>query len=77
MEEKDMILEEGTEVSAEEATVVPEEKKSEKLVTDQGLNADEYAVSDPWIDSEELDEEEEEELSGYEIRYDLKPEEAA
>lgn len=77
MEEKDMILEEGTEVSAEEATVAPEEKKSEKLVTDQGLNADEYAVSDPWIDSEELDEEEEEELSGYEIRYDLKPEEAA
>jgi len=40
------------------------------------LNADEYAVSDPWIESEELDEEEEEELSGYEIRYDLTSEEA-
>ena len=77
MEEKDNILEEGAETSAEETAAVSEEKKSEKLVTDQGLNADEYAVSDPWIDSEELDEEEEEELSGYEICYDLKPEEAA
>jgi len=84
MEEKDKIPEE-TAAPAEETVVpeeaadeisVPEEKATAKLVTDQGLNADEYAVSDPWVDSEELDEEEEEELSGYEIRYDLKPEEA-
>lgn len=83
MEEKDMIqdmsLEESArpeEETAEETVEVPEEKGTSKLVTDQGLNADEYAVSDPWVDSEELSEEEEEELSGYEIRYDLKPEEA-
>lgn len=47
-----------------------------KLVTDQGLTGDKYYVSDPWVDSDELDEEEEEDLSGIEIRYDLRPEEA-
>ena len=80
MEEKDTILEETgapVEETAEVPAEMPEEKGTAKLVTDQGLNADEYAVSDPWVDSEEISEEEEEELSGYEIRYDLKPEEAA
>ncbi|MBR6791450.1 MAG: YcxB family protein [Oscillospiraceae bacterium] len=90
MEEKDTVLEENmvpeeetdtpeeiTEEIPEETVEMPEEKTASKLVTDQGLNADEYAVSDPWVDSEELSDEEEEELSGYEIRYDLKPEEAA
>ena len=33
-----------------------------KLVTDQGLTADKYCVSEPWIDSNCLSEEEEEEL---------------
>lgn len=47
-----------------------------KLVTDQGLTGDKYYVSEPWVDSDELDEEEEEDLSGIEIHYDLQPEEA-
>lgn len=47
-----------------------------KLVTDQGLTGDKYYVSEPWVDSKRLDGEEEEELSGIEIRYDLRPEEA-
>ncbi|MCI8602080.1 MAG: YcxB family protein [Oscillospiraceae bacterium] len=47
-----------------------------KLVTDQGLTGDKYYVSEPWVDSDELDEEEEEDFSGIEVRYDLRPEEA-
>ena len=46
-----------------------------KLVTDQGLTADQYSVSDPWIDSNRLSEEEEEELSGILVEYDMKKEE--
>ncbi len=46
-----------------------------RLVTDQGLTADEYSVSDPWIDSKRLSEEEEDELSGILIEYDMKREE--
>ncbi len=46
-----------------------------KLVTDQGLTADSYSVSDPWIDSNRLTEEEEEELSGILVEYDMKKEE--
>lgn len=46
-----------------------------RLVTDQGLTADEYSVSDPWIDSNRLSEEEEDELSGILIEYDMKREE--
>ena len=46
-----------------------------KLVTDQGLTADKDCVSDPWIDSNRLSEEEEEELSGIPIEYDMKKEE--
>ena len=46
-----------------------------KLVTNQGVTADEYCVSDPWIDSSRLSDEEEEELSGILIEYDMKKEE--
>ena len=46
-----------------------------KLVTDQGLTADQYSVSDPWIDSNRLSEEEEEELSGILVEYDMRKEE--
>ena len=46
-----------------------------KLVTDQGLTADKFCVSEPWIDSNRLTEEEEEELSGIPIEYDMKAEE--
>ena len=46
-----------------------------KLVTDQGLTADKYCVSEPWIDSNCLSEEEEEELSGIPIEYEMKKEE--
>ncbi len=46
-----------------------------KLVTDQGLTADQYCVSEPWIDSNRLSEEEEEELSGIPVEYDMTKEE--
>lgn len=46
-----------------------------RLVTNQGLTADKYAVSQPWIESDRLSEEEEAELSGIEIQYDMKKEE--
>lgn len=46
-----------------------------KLVTDQGFTGDKYEVSEPWVDSQRLDEEDEEELSGILIRYDLQPDE--
>lgn len=58
----------------------PSEERSSpgetKLVTDQGLTGDKYYVSEPWVDSQQLDEEDEEELSGIEIRYNLRPDEA-
>ena len=46
-----------------------------KLVTDQGLTADKYAVSKPWIESDRLSEEEEAEIGGVEIEYDMRKEE--
>ena len=70
--------EDSTEKSVEEEEQDAPAPKSGhvKLVTDQGLSGDEYCVSEPWVESDRLDSEEEEELSGIEIRYDLKPEEA-
>ena len=46
-----------------------------RLVTDQGLTADKYAVSKPWIESDRLSEEEEAEIDGIEIEYDMRREE--
>lgn len=71
------------EETAEEAPEEPEKEDAAphtpvgetRLVTDQGLTADEYCVSDPWIDSSRLSDEEEEELSGILIEYDMKKEE--
>lgn len=83
LEEKDTGLPESEETekiseeSEEDESASVQKSNHAKLVTDQGLTADEYAVSEPWVESDRLDEEEEEEISGYEIRYDLKPEEAA
>ena len=51
------------------------EQKDVHLVTSQGLNGDKYEVSEPWVDSHRLDEEEEEEISGILIQYDLQPDE--
>lgn len=48
-----------------------------RLVTEQGLTADQYAVSKPWLESDRLSEEEEAEIGGVEIEYDLKREEVA
>lgn len=46
-----------------------------KLVTGQGLTADEYVLAEPTIESRLLSEDEEEELSGIPIAYDMKAEE--
>ncbi len=43
--------------------------KEEKIVTAQGLDAEQYDVSKPWVDGEKV--EEEDELHGIEIKYDL------
>ena len=51
------------------------EQKDVHLVTSQGLSGDKYEVSEPWVDSHRLDEEEEEEISGILIQYDLQPDE--
>lgn len=47
--------------------------KEEKVVTAQGLDAEQYDVSKPWVDGEKV--EEEDELHGIEIKYDLAGEE--
>ena len=47
--------------------------KEEKIVTAQGLDAEQYDVSKPWVDGEKV--EEEDELHGIEIKYDLAGEE--
>jgi len=46
-----------------------------KLVTNQALGADEYVLSEPYIESDLLTDEEEEELSGIHIDYDMQAEE--
>lgn len=53
----------------------PVETRVAKLVTNQGLQNDQYYVSEPWVDSELLGDEDEEEISGIEIVYDLRAEE--
>ena len=70
----------ASEVSTEEKTAAEalesndgEAVREEKVVTAQGLDAEQYDVSKPWIDGEKV--EEEDELHGIEIKYDLAGEE--
>lgn len=65
----------ASEVVGEKSGVAHPPAGKTKLVTNQGVTADEYCVSDPWIDSSRLSDEEEEELSGILIEYDMKKEE--
>lgn len=74
----------GEEVAGEDAVAGADEEDEftphapsghAKLVTDQGLTADKYAVSKPWIESDRLSEEEEAEIGGVEIEYDMRKEE--
>lgn len=82
--QEDMVSEEvetkASEVSTEEKTAAEalesndgEAVREEKVVTAQGLDAEQYDVSKPWIDGEKV--EEEDELHGIEIKYDLAGEE--
>ena len=64
-------------VDAEDAFTPHAPAGHTRLVTEQGLTADQYAVSKPWLESDRLSEEEEAEIGGVEIEYDLKREEVA
>ena len=78
--QEEMVSEEADSEILKEAEVEPQQEKEpedsvkeEKIVTPQGLDVEQYDVSKPWIDGEKV--EEEDELHGIKIKYDLAGEE--
>lgn len=49
----------------------PKEEKEKKIVPEQGVNAEKYDVSEPWLDGKRVDDS----VEGLEVDYDLRGEE--